>query len=112
MAGHRRRFGGWKRCLEHLCRAADLKRNGKKLRAHAYMLRRTFAIEKLNAGASLEDVLLLLAHHTASSLDSLSLAREKMLDARPRVRSLPNARLMQATKKPPKGGVTRRFDAS
>ena len=63
MAGHRRRFGGWKRCLEHLCRAADLKRNGKKLRAHAYMLRRTFAIEKLNAGASLEDVSLLLSHH-------------------------------------------------
>jgi site-specific recombinase XerD len=28
------------------------------------MLRHTFAIEKLNAGASLEDVSLLLAHHS------------------------------------------------
>ena len=28
------------------------------------MLRHTFAIEKLNAGASLEDVSLLVAHHS------------------------------------------------
>ena len=40
------------------------RRSGKKLRPHAYMLRHTFAIEKLNAGASLEDVSLLLSHHS------------------------------------------------
>ena len=55
---------GWRRSLEHVYTAADLKRNGKKLRAHTHMLRHTFAIEKLNAGASLEDVSLLLAHHS------------------------------------------------
>lgn len=54
----------WRRSLEHVYTAADLKRNGKKLRAHTHMLRHTFAIEKLNAGASLEDVSLLLAHHS------------------------------------------------
>ena len=32
--------------------------------SHTHMLRHTFAIEKLNAGASLEDVSLLLAHHS------------------------------------------------
>jgi len=41
---------GWRRSLEHVYTAADLKRNGKKLRAHTHMLRHTFAIEKLNAG--------------------------------------------------------------
>jgi len=55
---------GWRRSLEHVYRAAYLKRNGKKLRAHMHMLRHTFAIEKLNGGASLEDVSLLLAHHS------------------------------------------------
>jgi len=55
---------GWRRSLEHVYTVADLKRNGKKLRAHTHMLRHTFAIEKLNAGASLEDVSLLLAHHS------------------------------------------------
>ena len=55
---------GWRRSLEHVYTAADLKRNGKKLRAHTHMLRHTFAIEKLNAGASLEDVSLLLAHRS------------------------------------------------
>ena len=55
---------GWRRSLEHDYNAADLKRNGKELRAHTHMLRRTFAIENLNAGASLEDVSLLLAHHS------------------------------------------------
>jgi len=38
---------GWRRSLEHVYRAADLKRNGKKLRVHTHMLRHTFAIEKL-----------------------------------------------------------------
>ena len=55
---------GWRRSLEHVYTAADLKRNGKKLRAHTHMPRHTFAIEKLNAGASLEDLSLLLAHHS------------------------------------------------
>jgi integrase len=55
---------GWRRSLEHVYDAAKLERNGKKLRAHTHMLRHTFAIEKLNAGASLEDVSLLLAHHS------------------------------------------------
>lgn len=54
---------GWRRSLEHLSDAAKLKQNGKKLRAPTHMLRHTFAIEKLNAGASWEDVSLLLAHH-------------------------------------------------
>ena len=45
-------------------RAADLKRNGKPLRCHLHMLRHTFAIEKLLAGAPLEDVSLLLGHHS------------------------------------------------
>src|ERR1039457_6368963 len=55
---------GWRRSFEHIYTAADLKRNGKKLRAHTHMLRHTSAIEKLNACASLEDVSLLLAHHS------------------------------------------------
>jgi integrase len=33
------------------------------------MLRHTFAIEKLNAGASLEDVSLLLAHHSIKTTE-------------------------------------------
>ena len=55
---------GWRRSLEHVYDAAKLERNGKKLRAHTHMLRHTFAIEKLNAGALLEDVSLLLAQHS------------------------------------------------
>jgi site-specific recombinase XerD len=55
---------GWRRSLEHVYGAAKLERSGKKLRAHTHMLRHTFAVEKLNAGASLEDVSLLLAHHS------------------------------------------------
>lgn len=55
---------GWRRSLEHVYTAADLKRNGKKLRAHTHTLRHTFDIETLNAGASLEDVSLLLAHRS------------------------------------------------
>jgi len=55
---------GWRRSLEHVYKAAEIKRNGKKLHIHTHMLRHTFAIEKLNAGASLEDVSLLLAHHS------------------------------------------------
>src|SRR5271167_1808061 len=43
---------GWRRSLEHVYRAADLKRNGKRLRVHTHMLRHTFAIEKLNAGVA------------------------------------------------------------
>jgi len=60
---------GWRRSLERVYTAADLKRNGKKLRAHTHMLRHTFAIEKLNAGASLEDVSLLLAHHSIKTTE-------------------------------------------
>jgi len=53
-----------RRSLEHVYKAAEIKRNGNKLHIHTHMLRHTFAIEKLNAGASLEDVSLLLAHHS------------------------------------------------
>jgi integrase len=55
---------GWRRSIEHVFRAADLKRNGKLLRCHLHMLRHTFAIEKLLAGAALEDVSLLLGHRS------------------------------------------------
>ncbi len=54
----------WRRSLQHVYQAAQLQRNGKQMRAHTHMLRHVFAIEKLNAGASLEDVSLLLAHHS------------------------------------------------
>jgi integrase/recombinase XerD len=55
---------GWRRSLEHVYEAADLIRHGKKLRVWTHMLRHTFAIEKLNAGVSLEDVSLLLGHRS------------------------------------------------
>lgn len=55
---------GWRRSVEHVFKAAKLKRQGKLLRCHLHMFRHTFAIEKLLAGASLEDVSLLLAHHS------------------------------------------------
>ena len=35
---------GWRRSLEHVYTAADLKRNGKKLRVHTHLLRHTFAM--------------------------------------------------------------------
>jgi len=54
----------WRRSLQHVYQAAQLQRHGKQLRAHTHMLRHMFAIEKLNGGASLEDVSLLLAHHS------------------------------------------------
>jgi site-specific recombinase XerD len=55
---------GWRRSLAKVFKAAKLKRNNKPLRCHPHMLRHTFAIEKLLAGASLEDVSLLLAHRS------------------------------------------------
>jgi integrase/recombinase XerD len=55
---------GWRRSLERVYEAANLVRHGKKLRVWTHMLRHTFAIEKLNAGASLEDVSLLLGHRS------------------------------------------------
>ncbi len=53
---------GWRRCLAKVFRAAKLVRGTKPLRCHLHMLRDTFAIEKLEAGASLEEVSLLLGH--------------------------------------------------
>ena len=53
---------GWRRCLAKVFKAADLKRNGKKLRCHPHMLRDTFAIEKLEAGVLMEEVSKLLGH--------------------------------------------------
>jgi integrase/recombinase XerD len=55
---------GWRRSVEHVFKAAKLKHNGKPVRCHLHMFRHTFAIEKLLAGAPLEDVSLLLAHHS------------------------------------------------
>ena len=55
---------GWRRSLGHVFKEAKLKRNDKLIRCHPHMLRHTFAIEKLLAGASLEDVSLLLAHRS------------------------------------------------
>jgi len=55
---------GWRRSLSHVFKEAKLKRNKKLIRCHPHMLRHTFAIEKLLAGASLEDVSLLLAHRS------------------------------------------------
>jgi len=43
---------------------AQLKTRNKVIRCHPHMLRHTFAIEKLLAGAALEDVSLLLAHRS------------------------------------------------
>jgi integrase len=54
---------GWRRSLAHVFKAAKLTRNSKPLRCHPHILRHTFAIEKLLAGAALEDVSLLLGHH-------------------------------------------------
>jgi integrase len=50
--------------LEKLCYAAKLKRNGRTLRCHPHMFRHTFAVEKPLGGAALEDVSLLLGHHS------------------------------------------------
>jgi integrase len=55
---------GWRRSLTHVFNEAKLKRNNRLIRCHPHMLRHTFAIEKLLAGASLEDVSLLLAHRS------------------------------------------------
>jgi site-specific recombinase XerD len=55
---------GWRRSLAKVFKAAKIKRNNKPIRCHPHMLRHTFAIEKLLAGASLEDVSLLLAHRS------------------------------------------------
>jgi integrase/recombinase XerD len=55
---------GWRRSLAKVFKAAKIKRNNKLIRCHPHMLRHTFAIEKLLAGASLEDVSLLLAHRS------------------------------------------------
>ncbi len=54
----------WRQSLSHVFNAAQIKRNNKLIRCHPHMLRHTFAIEKLLAGASLEDVSLLLAHRS------------------------------------------------
>jgi integrase/recombinase XerD len=54
----------WRQSLSHVFKEAKLKRNNKLIRCHPHMLRHTFAIEKLLAGASLEDVSLLLAHRS------------------------------------------------
>jgi site-specific recombinase XerD len=54
----------WRRSLAHVFAAAKLKRNSHLIRCHPHMLRHTFAIEKLLAGAALEDVSLLLGHHS------------------------------------------------
>jgi integrase len=59
----------WSRSLEHVYDAAKLERNGKKLRAYTHMLRHKFAIEMLSAGAPLEDVSLLLAHHSIKIIE-------------------------------------------
>ncbi len=53
---------GWRRSMGLVFKAANLKRNGRRLRCHPHMLRHTFAIEKLLGGAALEDVSLLLGH--------------------------------------------------
>jgi integrase/recombinase XerD len=53
---------GWRRCLTKVFKAAKLKRNGKSLRCHLHMLRDTFAVEKLEAGATMEEVSELLGH--------------------------------------------------
>jgi site-specific recombinase XerD len=53
-----------RKSLSHLFKTAAIKRNNTPIRCHPHMLRHTFAIEKLLAGASLEDVSLLLAHRS------------------------------------------------
>ena len=52
----------WRRTIARVFKAAQLKRNGKPLRCHLHMIRDTFAIEKLEGGATLEEVSLLLGH--------------------------------------------------
>lgn len=51
---------GWRRCLAKVFKTSKLKRNGKPLRCHLHMLRDTFAIEKLEAGATIEEASKLL----------------------------------------------------
>ena len=53
---------GWRRTLMKVFQSAKLKRENKLLRCHMHMLRDTFAVEKLQAGATLEEVSLLLGH--------------------------------------------------
>lgn len=48
-------------------KAAQLKRHGKPLRCHLHMLRDTFAIEKLEAGATMEEVSKLLGHSSLAT---------------------------------------------
>lgn len=53
---------GWRRCFAKVFKAAKLKRDGNSPRCHLHMLRDAFAIEKLEAGATMEDVSKLLGH--------------------------------------------------
>jgi len=53
---------GWRRCIGMLFKTAKLKRNSKLLRCHLHMLRDTVAIEKLEVGATMEEVSKLLGH--------------------------------------------------
>ena len=105
---------GWRRSLEHVCRAAKLRAQRQEAAVPAAHAAAYLAIKKLNAGASLEDVSLLLSHHSVKLGFAFPGAGENVgcATAGAVVLSLPNARLMWATKKPPKGGVTRGFDVS
>lgn len=53
---------GWRRCLSKVFTQAKLKRDERKLRCHLHMFRDSFAIEKLEAGVSMEEVSELLGH--------------------------------------------------
>ena len=57
----------WRRSLMKVFKAAQLKRHGKPLRCHLHMLRDTFAIEKLEAGATMEEVSKLLGHSSLAT---------------------------------------------
>lgn len=70
---------GWRRCIGKVFKAARLKRNGKLLRCHLHMLRDTFAVEKLEAGATMEEISKLLGHRRTQE----RLKRASMLDWAP-----------------------------